>query len=79
MKSYIRSLFEQVAVEQERKLEPLTDETRLLDCGLDSLSFAIIVSRLEDSLGVDPFSSDKATDFPVTFADFVRLYEGVAA
>jgi acyl carrier protein len=76
--STIRSLFEQVAAEQERKLVALTDDTRLIDCGLDSLSFAIIVARLEDRLGVDPFSSAATTDFPVTFGDFVRLYEGIA-
>ena len=76
--STIRALFEQVAAEQERKLATLTDDIRLLDCGLDSLSFAIIVARLEDRLGVDPFSSAETTDFPVTFGDFVRLYEGIA-
>ena len=78
VRSTIGSLFEQVAAEQERKLAALTDDIRLLDCGLDSLSFAIIVARLEDRLGVDPFSSAEATDFPVTFGDFVRLYEGIA-
>ena len=78
IRTTIKTQFEQVAVEQERKLASLTDEIKLIDCGLDSLSFAIIVARLEDSLGVDPFSSDKAVDFPVTFGDFVRLYEGFA-
>ncbi len=74
----IESLFEQVAAEQERRLATLSDDVRLIDCGLDSLSFAIIVARLEDRLGVDPFSSAETTDFPVTFGDFVRLYEGIA-
>ena len=78
VRSAIQSLFEQVAAEQERQLAALTDDTRLIDCGLDSLSFAIIVARLEDRLGVDPFSSAETTDFPVTFGDFVRLYEGIA-
>jgi acyl carrier protein len=78
IRTTIKTQFEQVAVEQERRLAALTDEIKLIDCGLDSLSFAIIVARLEDSLGVDPFSSDKAVDFPVTFGDFVRLYEGFA-
>ena len=77
VRSTIKSQFEQVAGEQERKLATLTDDLALIDCGLDSLSFAILVARLEDSLGVDPFSSDKAVDFPVTFGDFVRLYESV--
>ena len=78
IRATITTQFEQVAVEQERKLAPLRDDLKLMDCGLDSLSFAIVVARLEDSLGVDPFSSEKAVDFPVTFGDFVRLYEGFA-
>jgi acyl carrier protein len=78
IRTTITTQFEQVAVEQERKLAALTDDLKLIDCGLDSLSFAIIVTRLEDALGVDPFSSEKAIDFPVTFGDFVRLYEGFA-
>jgi acyl carrier protein len=78
VRSTIQSLFQSVATEQERKLATLTDDLKLIDCGLDSLSFAIIVARLEDSLGVDPFSSEKAVDFPVTYGDFVRLYESVA-
>jgi acyl carrier protein len=78
VRSKIAAQFEQVATEQERSLAPLSDELKLLDAGLDSLSFAIIVARLEDSLGVDPFnSSAAAVDFPVTFGDFVRLYEKV--
>jgi acyl carrier protein len=78
IRSTITTQFEQVATEQDRKLAALTDDLKLMDCGLDSLSFAIIVARLEDALGVDPFSSDQAIDFPVTFGDFVRLYEGFA-
>jgi len=71
----ITLLFEQVAREQERTLAPLADDLKLLQSGLDSLSFAIIVTRLEDSLGIDPFNATEAVEFPVTFGDFVRLYE----
>ena len=67
--------FEQVAVAQERKLAPLSDELELLESGLDSLSLAIIVARLEDELGIDPFSAAEEIEFPVTFGDFVALYE----
>jgi len=73
VRATITSLFEQVAHEQQRKLSPLSDDLRLLESGLDSLSFALIVARLEDKLGRDPF--DTAESFPVTFGDFVRLYE----
>jgi hypothetical protein len=69
----IVSVFEEVAVEQKRKLSPLSDDLKLVQSGLDSLSFALIVARLEDSLSVDPFESVDA--FPVTFGDFVALYE----
>jgi acyl carrier protein len=67
--------FQQVAGEQKRKLASLTDNLKLLDSGLDSLSFALIVARLEDALGFDPFDTDDDVKFPVTFGEFVRLYE----
>jgi hypothetical protein len=36
----------------------------LLDSGLDSQCFAIIVSRLEIVLGVDPFIENEDAPFP---------------
>lgn len=75
VRSNVMLEFEKVAVEQKRKLAPLSDELPLLDCGLDSLSFAIVVARLEDTLGVDPFSDADAAGFPVTLGDFIGLYE----
>jgi len=75
LKSAITTQFEQVAQEQKRKLSRLSDDLKLLDSGLDSLSFALIVARLEDAVGFDPFDTDEDVKFPVTFGDFVRLYE----
>jgi acyl carrier protein len=75
LRSTIATQFEQVAQEQKRKLARLTDDLKLLDSGLDSLSFALIVARLEDAVGFDPFDSDSEAKFPVTFGDFIRLYE----
>jgi acyl carrier protein len=75
LRSSISEQFEQVATEQKRKLARLSDDLKLLDSGLDSLSFALIVARLEDSLGFDPFDTDQEIRFPVTFGDFVQLYE----
>ena len=63
------------AREQQRTLVPLSDELRLLESGLDSLSFAIIVAKLEDEIGFDPFNSDESVEFPITFGDFIQLYE----
>ena len=72
VRSTIISTFEQVAVEQKRKLARLSDDLKLLDSGLDSLSFALIVMRLEEALGFDPFDESGETQFPVTFGDFVN-------
>lgn len=76
IRSQILSQFEMVAKEQKRELAPLSDDLELLNSGLDSLCFAIIVARLEDSLGCDPFNGDEAIDLPLTLNDFIRLYEG---
>ncbi|GLI92867.1 phosphopantetheine-binding protein [Methylocystis echinoides] len=75
----VLSIMQQVAAEQEKPLAALTDQTVLADSGLDSLCFAIIVARLEDDLGVDPFTASDEVYFPVTFSDFVALYENAAA
>jgi acyl carrier protein len=75
VRSTIAAQFEQVAAEQKRKLVRLSDDLKLLDSGLDSLSFALIVARLEETLGFDPFDEADEVKFPVTFSDFVRLYE----
>jgi hypothetical protein len=78
VRSEIVTQFKQVAQEQDKRLAPLTDGLELLNSGLDSLSFAILVTRLEDSLGIDPFTESEDAQFPVTFGDFVNLYEHVA-
>ena len=77
-RSTIIAQFEQVAREQGKKLAPLSDDLVLLESGLDSLCMAIIVARLEDSLGLDPFNTAEDLDLPVTLGDFVRLYDHAA-
>ena len=68
-----------VAEEQEKRLPPLTDDLNLLESGLDSLCFAILVSRLEDALGSDPFVGAKASEFPRTVGELIAFYEHVPA
>ncbi|MGI0134725.1 MAG: acyl carrier protein [Candidatus Micrarchaeaceae archaeon] len=75
IRSEVTNQFVQVAREQGRDLAPLSDDLALLESGLDSLSFAIIVARLEGTVGVDPFSISEDALFPVTFGDLVELYE----
>ena len=78
VRSIILSQFEIVAKEQNQRLMPLSDDLELLNSGLDSLCFAIIVARLEDALGCDPFSGDEPVDFPLTLDDFIKIYENGA-
>ena len=78
VRSTVITQLEQVAQEQKVKLPPLVDELVLLESGLDSLGFAILVARLEDALGFDPFSSSEDFSFPVTLGDFIRVYENAA-
>ena len=64
-----------VAREYGKTLAPLNDDVALLDSGLDSLGIAVLVARLEDRLGVDPFTTSEDVLFPVTVGDFVKAYE----
>ena len=72
------SQIRQIAQEQDKNLAPLTDDLVLLESGLDSLSFAILVAHLEDALGMDPFSTSDDVSFPVTLGQFIKFYEDAA-
>jgi acyl carrier protein len=70
---------QQIAKEQKVTLPPLDDELTLHETGFDSLAFAILVARLEDDLGIDPFTIAEDSGFPSTIGEFVRAYENVPA
>jgi len=53
----------------------LVDDTVLLESGLDSLGFAILVTRLEQVFGCDPFTMVETPVYPRTFKEFVGFYE----
>lgn len=53
----------------------LTDDIVLLESGLDSMGFAVLVTMLDMELGYDPFSIDEVAVYPRTFAEFVAFYE----
>ena len=78
VKLTIMSEMRRIAQEQEKELAPLSDDLVLLESGFDSLCFAVLVARLEDKLGIDPFTQSEDTTFPVTLADLVRTYENAA-
>lgn len=79
VRSEIISQFKQLSEEHNKPLASLSDDLPLLDSGLDSLCFAVMVARLEDVLGVDPFSTGEDAPFPVTVGDFVKAYEDAAS
>lgn len=72
----IVTAFHEVLVSSNSQLSgPLTDDVVLLESGLDSLGFAILVARLEEDLGWDPFSISNDPFYPSTFKDFVSFYD----
>jgi len=75
MKLTIMDMMRQIAREHGKTLAPLGDDLVLLDSGLDSLGFAVLVARLEDTLGIDPFTAAEDAVFPLTLGDFVKVYE----
>jgi hypothetical protein len=78
IRAAILTTFTNVAEEQGKTLQPLTDDLALMDSGLDSLCIAIIVARLDDELNLDPFSGGDDMMLPVTVGDFIRIYENAA-
>ena len=79
VRAAIISAMQQIAREQQVNLPPLEDDLSLHDTGFDSLAFAILVARLEDDLGIDPFTIAEDAAFPLTIGDFIRAYENVGA
>ena len=78
VKATVISEVRQIAGDNEKTLPPLTDDLVLLDSGLDSLAIAVLVARLEETLGLDPFTDSDEMAYPVTLGDFIRLYEHAA-
>lgn len=80
LKHTIREALRAVATEQgERVPAELPDTMPVFDTGLDSLGFAILVARLEEDLGFDPFVAMAEPVYPSTVGEFVALYEAHAA
>ena len=53
----------------------LVDDVVLLESGLDSLGFAILVATLDEALEFDPFTMMNEPVYPTTFGEFVEIYE----
>ena len=77
MRSKIEEVFKRVFLREVEGDEPplLKDDLILLETGLDSLGFAILVVELEEELGFDPFTLSAEAFYPQTFGEFVSFYE----
>ncbi|GAB3030475.1 phosphopantetheine-binding protein [Bowmanella dokdonensis] len=75
----IREAMYQVAeISDCQLMEPIREDTVLLQSGLDSLGFAMLVAQLEEDLGIDPFTEMAIPVYPNTFGEFVRIYQQYA-
>jgi acyl carrier protein len=78
-RSKIMAAIKRIAKEQKISLPRLDDDLSLNETGLDSLAFAILVARLEDDLGIDPFTISENAMALLTVGDLVRAYKNVHA
>jgi acyl carrier protein len=76
MRTLILQLMSEIAENTDSTLsDDLGDDSVLLESGLDSLGFAILVARLEEELGRDPFTESDDIVYPRTLGEFVAIYE----
>ncbi len=76
-KNIIKKIYMEVLeqIGAELTVPELNDDVVLLESGLDSLGFAILVATLEDELEYDPFTLMEDAVYPTTFGEFVEIYE----
>lgn len=80
LRNKILELINEAAINTDCEIHSeITDDSILLETGLDSLGFAILVARLEEDLGYDPFSMMEDAIYPTTFKEFVAIYEKYGA
>lgn len=79
MQQTITGIIKEIAAESDIELvKELDEKTVLLESGLDSLGFAILVARLEETLGYDPFGMMDEPVYPRTLGEFVQIYRKFA-
>jgi len=75
IKEIIKEAIEEAVEIRGCKLnEDLNDEIILLESGLDSLGYAIVVTVLDEKLGYDPFVLMDVPVYPKTLSEFVSIY-----
>lgn len=74
LRNTITRLLEELFEEDDLDVPELTDDLVLLETDLDSLGFAVLVTRLDEELGYDPFSLMDEPVYPTTLGEFVAVY-----
>lgn len=75
IRTTILSEIQELAQAEQKPVPELKDDLVLLESGMDSLMIAILVARLEEKLGLDPFTESADVFYPVTLGDFIKAYE----
>ena len=76
IRQVIEARFKAALVEAGKPVpQRFDDNLVLLQSGLDSLGFAILVTQLEQELNYDPFTLMEEPVYPTTFGEFVSIYE----
>tara|TARA_B110001450_G_scaffold251550_1_gene271844 strand:- start:829 stop:1074 length:246 start_codon:yes stop_codon:yes gene_type:complete len=77
MRDVILAKFNEALEQMEagKQFSEISDEQVLLESGLDSLGFAILVAMLEEELDLDPFQLMDEPTYPSTFGEFLEIYE----
>lgn len=78
LRDQITTAMQEIADMRGTEVGVLVDETVLLESGLDSLGFAILVARLEEELGYDPFVMMDVPVYPNTLIEFIEIYQRFA-
>lgn len=47
----------------------------ILEIGVDSLTYAVIVARLDREMSLDPFTANPSLPYPKTLEEFIQAYE----
>ena len=76
LRNLILETFKEVAEQNQLTLvETITDDSMLLEIGLDSIGFATVITMLELKLDYDPFLLMEEPAYPNTFAEFLKVYD----
>ena len=55
-------------------VEPINESTELLQSGLDSMGFAVLVAQLDEELGYDPFVMMEDPYYPTKYGELLDIY-----